>query len=542
MNASRVHNARVNLRRRRLPALESLEARLALSTISTGVTAASAIALKARTPMTVSMPGAANGMIGGVATGRMMVIRGQTFADATVRLEVGGRSRVTTAGARGHYQFRLAMPPGKYAVHVRARDQAGEVQSASMAVTHADAVIAWINTMITVIKADIANVGLASRTVGMVSAAVYDAVNDIERTHAVFKVSVQAPSWASPEAAASEAAYTVLVALDPVMKPLLDATMAQSLAAVKAGPARDAGVDVGREVGDGILAWRANDGSANSVPYVPGTAPGQWRPTPPDYTVAWGPEWGQVKPFAITSASAFMPPPPPALTSAAYAAALNQVESVGAQNSTTRTPAETQQTIFWSYDLPSTGTPPVLFNQIVEDVALQEHNTLAQNARLFGLVDVAIGDAGIVAWDAKYTYNLWRPVTAIQQANTDGNPATTADPTWTPLAAPNAPGLPNYTPPFPAYPSGHATFGGAVFTVLADFYHTDNIHFTIGSDELPGVTYSFNSFSAAMQQNAWSRVYMGVHYSFDATAGIAAGSAVGNDVFHSIMRSSNARG
>ena len=217
-----------------------------------------------------------------------------------------------------------------------------------------------------------------------------------------------------------------------------------------------------------------------------------------------------------------MPPPPPALNSPEYAAALNQVESLGAANSTTRTPDETQAAIFWSYDQPSTGTPPVHYDQIVEDVALQQHNSLAQNARLFGLVNVAMGDAGIVAWNAKYTYNFWRPVTAIRLADTDGNPATIADPTWTPLGSPNLPGQPSYTPPFPGYVSGHATFGGAVFTILADFYGTDDIHFTATSEMLPGVTRSFDSFSAAAMENAMSRVYLGVHFLFDSTAGLAA--------------------
>jgi len=520
--------------------MESLEVRLALSSVAGGARASSELARKALIPITVSMPATANGMIGGVATARMMVISGQTNPGARVNLNIGNTSRVTRAGARGNYQFRVAMPPGNYTIDVSAGDRAGNVASASMTMTRGDAVIAWINTMITVIRADAGNVGLASRTLAMVSAAVYDAVNDIERTHAVFKVDVHAPRWASPDAAAAEAAYSVLVALYPNMSPLLDTTMAQSLAAVPAGAARDVGVSVGRAVGDGILAWRANDGSANSVPYVPGTAPGQWRPTPPDNTVAWGPDWGQVTPFAIASAAAYQPPPPPALDNPQYATALNQVESLGAQNSTTRTPDETQAAIFWSYDLPSTGTPPVHYDQIVEDIALQQHNTLAQNARLFGLVNVAQGDAGIVAWDAKYTYNFWRPVTAIRLANSDGNPATTADPTWLPLGSPNVPGQPSFTPPFPGYQSGHATFGGAVFTILADFYGTDNIHFTIGSDQLPGVMRSFDSFSTASLENAWSRVYLGVHFWFDETAGLAVGDALGNNIFDQIMGPSRA--
>ena len=160
---------------------------------------------------------------------------------------------------------------------------------------------------------------------------------------------------------------------------------------------------------------------------------------------------------------------------------------------------------------------------------------MIQNARMFGLVNVAMGDAGIAAWTAKYTYNLWRPITAIRLADTDGNPATVADPTWTPLGAPGAPGTPSFTPPFPAYVSGHATFGSALFTVLAEFYGTDNVHFTIGSDELPGVTRSYSSFSQASMENGWSRIYLGLHYWFDETNGFALGASIAKDVVANVM-------
>jgi hypothetical protein len=272
------------------------------------------------------------------------------------------------------------------------------------------------------------------------------------------------------------------------------------------------------------------------VPYVPGTAPGQWRPTPPDYSIAWGPEWGQVTPFAINNAANFLPPPPPALNSSAYAAALKMTESVGAKNSATRTAQQTQIADFWAYDTAGMGPPPVFYNQILQDVALQQHNTLDQNARLFGLANVAMVDAGIVAWDAKFKYNLWRPITSIPDANQDGNPATVANPNWTPLGAPGDGTRANFTPPFPAYPSGHATFGGALFTTLANFYGTNNMTFTIGSDEEPGVYETFNSFSAAAAQNGISRIYLGIHYIFDKTAGIAAGNSVGNYVYNNAMR------
>jgi membrane-associated phospholipid phosphatase len=323
--------------------------------------------------------------------------------------------------------------------------------------------------------------------------------------------------------------------LIPQDQTLYDATLAESLSDIPDGPAKTVGLAVGDTVAAGILAWRVNDGSNAQVPYVPGTAPGQWRPTPPDYTVAWGPEWGQVTPFAIPSAKPFLPPPPPALNSPAYAAAVNLTKSLGALNSKTRTPRETQIAHFWSYDVLGMGPPPVLYNQITQDVALEQHNTLDQNARLFALVDVAMGDTGIVTWDAKFTYNLWRPITAIRNANLDGNKATVADPSWAPMAAPGDGVRASFTPSFPAYVSGHAAFGGALFTTLANFYGTDNLTFTIGSDQLPGVYETFNSFSAAAEENGMSRIYLGVHYIFDKTAGITEGDAIGNYDYQHVM-------
>jgi membrane-associated phospholipid phosphatase len=166
------------------------------------------------------------------------------------------------------------------------------------------------------------------------------------------------------------------------------------------------------------------------------------------------------------------------------------------------------------------------------------HNNLTQDARMFGLVNLAMGDAGIAAWNAKYTYNRWRPITAIRLANTDGNPATVADPTWTPLGSPGNPGQPSFTPPFPSYVSGHATFGSALFTTLADFYGTNNVHFTLTSDELPGVTRSYTSFSQASYENAMSRIYLGLHFWFDESAGMTVGKAIATNVFDNDLTSS----
>jgi hypothetical protein len=223
------------------------------------------------------------------------------------------------------------------------------------------------------------------------------------------------------------------------------------------------------------------------------------------------------------------------LNSPEYTAAYNEVMSLGAANSTTRTADQTQVANFWAYDSKVYGPPVVLYNEITQTIALQQHNSLGQNARLFALVDMAMADAGISAWDAKYTYSFWRPITAIQQGSSDGNPNTVGDPNWQPLGAPGDGIRPNFTPPFPAYISGHATFGGALFQTLANFYGTDNVSFSLTSDELPGVVRHYTSFSQASQENGQSRIYLGIHWQFDKTNGIAVGDAVGNYVFQHLL-------
>jgi hypothetical protein len=474
-----------------------------------------------------------------VVTSANVTISGQTQPGATVRLDPGDTgtfTQTTTADGQGNYHFAVSVGIGVTPFQVQAR-AGGQQATAHTSVTRGDVIIAWNQTMLNAIRATDDSLGLSTRTMAMLPAAMYDAVNAIDQFGSVFQVSVPAAEarGASPEAAASEAAYDVLSSLIPQEQSMFDATLAESLANIPNGAAKTAGLAVGDTVAAGILAWRTNDGSNVQVPYVPGTAPGQWRPTPPDYSVAWGPEWGQVTPFAIPSTAQFLPPPPPALNSPAYAAALKMTESLGAKNSTTRTPGQTQIGDFWAYDVAGMGPPPVHLVQIEEDIALQQHNSLDQNARLFALAGVALGDAGIVTWDAKYKVDRWRPITAIRDANQDGNPATVADPTWTPLGSPGDGVRANFTPNFPSYVSGHSAFGGAFFSTLADFYGTDKMTFTIGSDEVPGIYKTFTSFGAASEQNAISRIYLGIHFIFDETDGIAEGDAIGNYIYQHVM-------
>jgi membrane-associated phospholipid phosphatase len=216
--------------------------------------------------------------------------------------------------------------------------------------------------------------------------------------------------------------------------------------------------------------------------------------------------------------SSFMRPPgPPSLDSAQWVADYNEVKALGAANGASRTPEQSLIALFWS-DGPGTETPPGHWNRVAQHVSADRRSSLEETARLFALLNIAMADAAICAWDAKYTYNFWRPVTAIRNGEADGNPATVADPSWTSFIV---------TPPFPDYVSGHSTFSGAAATVLAKFYGTDKISFTLGSDGLPGVTRPFTSYSAAAREAAISRLYAGIHFRTASEDGLAAGIAIG---------------
>jgi hypothetical protein len=294
---------------------------------------------------------------------------------------------------------------------------------------------------------------------------------------------------------------------------------------------------IGQGVARQVLAARANDGSDNNTPYVEGTAPGQWRQTgsgPPAT-----PNWGLVRPFVLTSGSQFRPPPPGGFTSLSallssplYAQQVNEVKSLGAVNSTTRTADQTQIAFFWANDVAGTYKPPGQLLRHTAIVALERQLVAQDAAELFTLVTLAMADAAITAWDAKYRtdIDLWRPETAIRLAGTDNNPDTAADPTWQPLSVDRNGN--RFSPPFPAYTSGHATFAGAWAGIMKRYFGTDAYNLRLDSvDPNAGVYRNYPSFSAAAAENARSRVYLGVHYQFDADYGLSSGDAVAAYVF-----------
>ncbi|HJZ57972.1 MAG TPA: phosphatase PAP2 family protein, partial [Gemmataceae bacterium] len=413
-----------------------------------------------------------------------------------------------------------------------------------------------------------------ARALGMVQGAVFDAVNSIDRSYTPYLLTQTFGSFASKPAAVAVAAHDTLAALYPQQRGMLDIALQLYLLTIPNGAAENEGVRAGHAAASAMLAARANDGSGAPMSYTPGNKPGDHRPDPLNPNQGFlTPQWGDVTPFTMNSGGgtdAFLSPAPPELTSPAYAAAFNEVKVVGAADAETadrdhnglpdRTPEQTMIGIYWAYDgSRGLGTPPRLYNQIAQTIAVQQHNTLVQNARMFALVNIAMADAGIQAWDTKYEFNFWRPILAVREADPgtgptglgDGNPATQGEAGWTPLGASNTnapPGSINFTPNFPAYTSGHATFGATLFQTLTRFYGRDDITFTFVSDEFNGrnrdvngqirplIPRTFTSFSQAAEENGQSRIYLGIHWAFDKTNGIAAGNRIANFVFDNFLR------
>jgi len=381
---------------------------------------------------------------------------------------------------------------------------------ASAAASSVDPVVQWNRTLLEIVRTP----GLQpvtvhpTRSFAVLHAAIYDAVNAIDRTNMPYLVQVQGvPRATSQDAAAAAAAHQVLVALYPSLRARLDAQLQQSLAQVPDGAHKTAGIRIGQTVADRILALRSSDRSdAQPVRYVFGTAPGDYQSTPPNFPPQ--PQfthWSRVAPFTLERASQFRPSPPPALTSEAYGAAFNEVKSLGTANSTAASADQALTGRFWN------GAIQNYWNEITQTASEAHHLTTAQNARLFALLNVTLADGVIAFYDAKYTYNFWRPVTAIRQADTDDNPATGADPNWLPEVG--------RTGADPSYPGAHAVISAAAAGVLTAFFGRRPFDFSVTSEVLPGVERSFHTFADAAHEASLSRIFAGQHFPFDQTVG-----------------------
>src|SRR5262245_24846947 len=390
----------------------------------------------------------------------------------------------------------------------------------------ADVVLEWNQMALQAIGQARVSPVVASRALAITQAADYDAVNAIDRLFEPYYAEVHASHGASLEATAAQAAHDTLAALFPSQSSTFDAALAADLVGIPPGQARQ-GTEVGCEVARQILEWRSTDGSDRVVTYTPGTGPGAWQPTPPANLPALAPQWPDVTPFAMTSGTQFRPAPPPALDSAEYAAALNEVKSLGRADSTTRTDEQTQIARFWN-DGPGTAFATGYWNRIAQDVATEQGLSLVSDARLFALLNIATADATISSWDAKYAYSFWRPVTAIGAADTDGNSATEPDTSWSPLLV---------TPNHPSYTSGHSTVSAAAAGVLTALFG-DHYQFTVSAVSVPD-TRSFDSFESAAAEAGRSRIYGGIHFTFDNVNGLAAGGEVATYVMEHYLKPQN---
>jgi hypothetical protein len=352
-----------------------------------------------------------------------------------------------------------------------------------------------------------------SRILAIMHTAQHDAVNGAESRYETY-TSPHVDRKADAEAAAAAAAHRVLVFFFPANQTALDADLSASLAKVPDGPAERAGVALGQAVGQCLLDVRADDGFDVADPFAPTPGPGVWEPTPPAFAPMLEAQFQNVRPFTLRDRGQFLPGPPPALTSARYARDFNEVKHLGQDTSTLRTADQTQLAHFWAEG------SPVGWSRVGSIVSSMRHYDLHRTARLLALLTMAMADGFIAGWYQKRHYALWRPVTAIRHADTDGNPATSPDPTWLSLRP---------TPALPDYPSTHSLLGGAAAEILRTFTGQDRFRFCMSSTTAvpAGAERCWNSFTQAEAENANSRVVVGFHFRFATTTGVGVGRNVG---------------
>jgi hypothetical protein len=352
-----------------------------------------------------------------------------------------------------------------------------------------------------------------SRNFAIVQLAVHDAVNAVTPRYETYRAAPPRASGASAEAAAVGAAHEALVAVLPQARTKFDEALAAALRSLGDGAAIRRGIDVGRAAARSVLAARADDGAGRSVVYEPGTRPGEYRPTPPDFTPAAMAQWGGIRPFALESAAQFRPGPPPAVDGTRARQDLEIVRALGAKTGGTRNAEQDEIARYW-YENSTQG-----WNRIARTVAAERKLDLHDTARALALVNVAMADGFIAGFEAKYHYAYWRPATAILEAGHAGWEANLI------------------TPPVPDYPSTHTVLGAAAATALAGAIGTDYVPFEMTSGlPYPGITRSFWSLSEAAQENGASRVFAGIHFPTAVAEGYVQGQAVGAWALEHVLR------
>ena len=478
-------------------------------------------------------------------------VQGQAAAGVSVRVKVDGQVQsLSIADAGGNFSLPVTLSSGRHSLRIEAVNAQSVTNWTEREVIYGDVVQDWNAAMLNVIRdwTTFSNdpysnrivterPPVAARNLAIMHVAMFDAINSISQTYQPYLASVSAPAASSAVAAAATAAHRVAsrVYSAPNEQAAWDASLLEALSLVTDETAKSNGIRLGEQIADLVWAARAQDGSQGTSSYRPVSEVGHWNRTFPDFLPPLLAQWPSVKPFALTSGDQFRPAPPPALDSAEYAVAVDEVMQLGEYQSHARSAEQTEIALFWA-DGGGTFTPPGHWNKIATDVSAQLGNSLEQNARLFALLNVAMADAGIASWDAKYFYDVWRPIDAIRRGDADNNANTQAQPNWMPLIK---------TPPFPTYTSGHSTFSAAAAQVLSELLG-DQIGFTSTADGHDGfrqrplaasavATRSFDNFWAAAEEAGRSRIYGGIHFEFDNQAGLALGRQIGDYVLDHLL-------
>ena len=397
--------------------------------------------------------------------------------------------------------------------------------AANMPVAQEDVILQWNRVLTETVRTPGQQPAtiMPVRSFAMMHAAMFDAINSIDGSHTAYLIDVPGSQNASIEAAAAQAAHDVLAGLYPTRVAIFDGELALSLLGIEENRAQQ-GIRVGQIVAERVLAVRADDGWNVTPPaYSLPQTPGNWQPVP---GLAAFTHYPSVMPFGITSGTQFKPNAPPAMTSAEYAADLNEVKELGSVNSLTRTADQTKVAQLWA----GVNTPTnflFVWNNVARSVSLARGISTVEKARLFALTNMAMHDALQTTFASKFIYGLWRPVTAIRRADEDGNASTAPDTNWTSLIV---------NPPYPSYAGNNAAIGTSQSTILALFFGRDDIAFQHTWEGAGGATRSYAGFSAMANEEARARIYGGIHFTFDNVAGQSVGQNVANHIFANLMR------